>query len=182
MAITDEELIKTINSDSFPLESKEMALLIYRYTRIIKIKANKLKSSSIEADDLEQEGFIALLGAVRSYSPERGAFSTFANTCITNRMKNTVQRARSRYEKVEDFDYEQIMDESAVTDEVVILKECNSELFRRISEILSEREYEVLGLYLDGYSYKQIAEKLGVSVKSVDNSLSRTRQKLKSVL
>lgn len=182
MAITDEELIKIINSDSFPLESKEMALLIYRYTRIIRIKANKLKSADIEADDLEQEGFIALLGAVKSYSPERGPFSAFANICIANRMKNAVQQARSRYEKVDDFDYEQIMDESAVTDEVVILKDCNTELFRRISEILSEKEYEVLSLYLDGYSYKQISEKLGVSVKSVDNSLSRTRHKLKTIL
>ena len=96
-------------------------------------------------------------------------------------MKNAVLRA-SRYEKAEDYDFDQIQDDSAPTDDFVILKEYNAELFNRLSQILSQREFSVIRLYMNGFSYKQIAEKLGATVKSVDNSLSRARQKLKKLL
>ena len=44
---------------------------------------------------------------------------------------------------------------------------------------LSSLEYEVLQLFLSGENYSAIAEKLGISEKSVDNSLTRVRKKLK---
>lgn len=180
MAVSDEALVSIIRNQPAPMQTKEMALLTYRYARIIRIKASKLKTADIEADDLQQEGFIALFSAVKAYSSDKGSFSSFADVCIGNRMKNAVLRAR-RYEKAEDYDFEQIQDDSAPTDDFVILKEYNTELFKRLSQILSQREFSVIGLYMNGYSYKQIAEKLGTSVKSVDNSLSRARQKLKKL-
>ena len=39
-------------------------------------------------------------------------------------------------------------------------------------------EKKILVLYLDGYSYQQIATDCGVAKKSVDNGLSRIRTKL----
>ena len=37
-------------------------------------------------------------------------------------------------------------------------------------------------LYLDGFSYKQIAEKMNITPKSADNALSRARKKLRQLL
>ena len=46
---------------------------------------------------------------------------------------------------------------------------------------LSKLEHKVLSAYLSGMSYSDIAELLGVSSKSVDNSLKRVWEKLKSL-
>ena len=61
-----------------------------------------------------------------------------------------------------------------------IEKETFSNMKKRIFEILSEFELEVLRLYLNGFSYKIIGEKLGKTEKSVGNALSRVRKKLRT--
>ena len=45
--------------------------------------------------------------------------------------------------------------------------------------ILSEKEREVIKYFVQGYSYTDIADILGVSYKSVDNTLTRIKNKLK---
>jgi RNA polymerase sporulation-specific sigma factor len=61
-----------------------------------------------------------------------------------------------------------------------IEKETFSNMKKRIFEILSKFEQEVLKLYLGGFSYKAIGEKLGKSEKSIGNALSRVRKKLRA--
>ena len=51
---------------------------------------------------------------------------------------------------------------------------------KRIFEVLSKFEQDVLRLYLGGFSYKTICEKLGKSEKSIGNALSRVRKKLRA--
>ena len=51
----------------------------------------------------------------------------------------------------------------------------------KIKECLSKKEFEVLKFYLQGYSYKEIAEILKISEKSIDNSLTRIKSKLKTL-
>ena len=47
-----------------------------------------------------------------------------------------------------------------------------------LSTVLSELESRVLALYLDGYSYQQVGEKLGCEAKTVDNALQRVKRKV----
>lgn len=165
-----------------------MTQLVYRYTRIIRMKAAKLgrsgktNGSGAESDDLTQEGFLGLISAVRTYREERGKFSAYADVCIENRMKSAVIKAGAGYAAERDYDFTLISDDGTPTEESVILKEQNAELFRKLENLLSEREFEVLRLYLAGFRYKEIAARLSLSVKAVDNSLSRLRRKLKKLL
>ena len=149
---------------------------------MIRIKAAKMSSFDIEKEDLQQEGYIALLDAVKTFDPDKGSFYSFACACIDNRMKNAVIKAHSKLEKADDYDFEQIIDDRTSIDDYLIVKEYDSEIKKKLSELLTEKEHNVLKLYLEGYSYRQIAEKMSVSVKSVDNSLLRARNKLKDVL
>ena len=69
MALTDEELVLTIQNCSETMESTEISSLIYRYSRIIRLKASKLKKNAdVDSDDLFQEGVLGLLEAVRRYN------------------------------------------------------------------------------------------------------------------
>ncbi|MCA1689813.1 MAG: LuxR C-terminal-related transcriptional regulator, partial [Actinobacteria bacterium] len=47
-----------------------------------------------------------------------------------------------------------------------------------LSTTLSELESNVLSLYLDGYSYEQIGERLECDTKTVDNALQRVKRKV----
>ena len=182
VALTDEELVLSIQASSAPMESDEMQALIYRYSRIVRLKASKLKKNAdVDSDDLFQEGVLGLLEAVRQYRSDRGRFQPFAEVCIINRMKNALSNSGGIV-AAEDYDFEQISDEGAATEDNLILREQSAEFSAKLSKVLSRKELNVLSLYLDGFSYKQIADKLNIPVKSVDNSLARAKQKLKKWL
>ena len=51
----------------------------------------------------------------------------------------------------------------------------------RVKQALSGYEYEILTMYLEGYSYADIAEKRKKNVKSVDNAVQRIRKKITKV-
>lgn len=165
-----------------------MTQLVYRYTRIIRLKAakfgrsGKTNGSGAESDDLCQEGFLGLMSAVRTYREERGSFSAYANVCIENRMRSAVLKAGAGYAAETDYDFTLLSDDGTPTEESVISREQNAELFRKLEGLLSEREFEVLRLYLAGFRYKEIAARLSLPVKTVDNSLTRLRRKLKKLL
>ena len=67
-------------------------------------------------------------------------------------------------------------------DERVIDRENYESLIEIIKKTLSKKEYEVLKYYLSGYSYKEISKILDINEKSIDNSLSRIKTKLKSLI
>ena len=183
MKVSDEELVGIIKEQADPMQSSETALLISRYSRVIRIKAAKLHTADTEPEDLCQEGYLALFEAVRAFDADKGAFSPFAGKCIENRMKNAVLReARGRLEKDEDFDVTLVPDEGSAAEELVITKENDSEIVEMLLSHLTEKEYNALRLYIDGYSYKQIAEKMDITPKSADNALSRARKKLRELL
>ena len=46
---------------------------------------------------------------------------------------------------------------------------------------MTDLEYEVLMLFLGAYTYEEIAQRLHLTTKAVDNALQRVRRKLSSV-
>lgn len=160
---------------------EDSAALISKFIPFIKAKAHRMRNNCIEADDLVSEGFLGLLSAIRNYSPEKGSFNAFACVCIINKMKNAVMGTAKKEAivKADDFDFSELADEAALTEELVIMKEQTNEIYSQIEGILSGFEREVFFLYLSAYSYNQIAEKLGVTVKSVDNAITRAKTKLR---
>ena len=61
---------------------------------------------------------------------------------------------------------------------LVLARESKEELYSTFLQCLSKFEIKVLDLYLDGLSYREIADKLGKSAKSIDNAVQRIRHKL----
>ena len=63
-------------------------------------------------------------------------------------------------------------------EELVISREEFLAIERKMEEILSDLEWQVLMAYLDGKSYQEIAQGLNRHVKSIDNALQRVKRKL----
>ena len=63
-------------------------------------------------------------------------------------------------------------------EELVLARESKEELDAAFSRCLSRFEIKVLDLYLEGLSYREIAQRLSRDAKSVDNAVQRIRRKL----
>ena len=175
-SLSDEELAELCRKN----DENAAAELIARFTPSVRKRAESFKGTM--KDDLMQEGFLALLDAVRNYSPERGAaFATFAHHCVVNRMINVFKKAdRVTEELAEDFDRPD--DDGIIPENIVVEQAGLGELYRKIEDTLSDFELKVFGLYVSGLSYQVIAARLGVEVKAVDNAVQRMRKKLRDVL
>ena len=159
--------------------------LISRYMKLIWVKANSMANAAVDAEDLAQEGMLGLMNAVAHFDPNREIrFSTFADVCITNKMKSALIRSRHMALPVEDAESAaQVQNEVEDDDpeQILLRKERLQELYREMDHILSRRELEIFKLFLSGLRYEQMAERLHITEKSVDNAMQRVRRKLKSV-
>ncbi len=142
------------------------------------------KKLGYENEDIYQESVVAFLHALHSYDEKKEAsFRTFASVCIRNHIYSILQSGK----KAKNFamvDYVPIEDISLASEKEPetdwIEKETFFNMKKRIFEVLSKFELEVLRLYLGGFSYKEIGEKLYKSEKSIGNALSRVRKKLRA--
>ena len=61
---------------------------------------------------------------------------------------------------------------------MLIEREDYQNLFARLKQLLSPMERQVCDRYLSGMDYRQIAEDMGKTPKSIDNALQRIRKKI----
>ena len=171
--------------------------IIRRYRGFVRLKASSYFLLGGESDDLIQEGLLGLYKAVRDYRTDReSSFRNFAELCITRQIITAVKTAtRNKHTPLNQYvsfsqspaaagDSESTLDEvlpgPSVADPVnqVIASEELESLVACLSSVLSDLESRVLSLYLDGYSYEVIAERLECDTKTVDNALQRVKRKV----
>lgn len=179
------DLVSRGNADAF-------AELTARYMSVIRAKAAPLHSALLETDDLCQEGLLGLLNAAHTYRPGCGAnFRTYAGVCISNRMimayRSSVSGKNVPFSNSVSLNDENVPDlpirDDASDPEAMLADSENfSLMWREIEHVLSGLELRVLERYLNGCTYREISETLGISRKAADNALQRIRLKLKSHL
>ena len=179
------------------LEAERM--LIQRYSSVVRACARPYFLAGGDSEDLIQEGMLGLLSAIREYSPAGGAsFRTFAELCIRRRLYSAIKTAAgSKTVSLDDclsldsayFDENQARAAYTLRDvlrrgpeETVIDREGSEAFFRAFRDRLSKFEAEILELYLQGMSYREIASRVNRSSKSVDNAVQRIRRKLAQFL
>jgi len=67
-------------------------------------------------------------------------------------------------------------------EEIMISKEHFDNILKKMSDVLSKYEWQVMNLFLGGKSYVEIAKKLNKSEKSIDNALQRIKKKVEKNL
>ena len=63
-------------------------------------------------------------------------------------------------------------------EELLILSDEQKEFRQKMSRVLSDFEFKVMTMYMDGMTCAEICEATGKSPKSVDNALQRSKRKL----
>lgn len=158
------------------------------YAPLLESEVARYMHSFNDADleDLRQGALVSLYRAALAYNSEKGVtFGLFAKICIVNGIADTLRYVgkKSSTLNIEDIsEEEQLAKSSSQNPQSLFLdKESMLDLSRRIRSTLSEMEYTIFELYIGGYSYIEIAERVGKSAKSVDNALCRIKIKLKKL-
>lgn len=181
---TDEELIDILRDGNKDIET----FLLTKYKPLVLSKANNLFIIGGDKEDLIQEGMIGLSEAITNFDPGRDtSFATFGSLCITRQMLTAINSAQSKkhmplsdYTSIYEEDFQK---EGGLNPEDAFLdKERVSSIEKRLYEELSDMEKQVIDLKLAGMEYQEIAAILGKSPKSIDNTLSRIKSKLRNII
>ena len=188
VSLSDETLCKLSGAGDRAAEE----YLVTRYYNLVRSCARPLFLAGGDSEDLIQEGMLGLLHAIREYDNGKDAsFHTFAEVCIRNRLYSALRAARrDKHTALNEsvplespfFDSHScpfgVSDPSQADPEMLIIdRDYAADFLERTRKHLSEFEAKILGFYLDGLSYQEIAEATGKSAKSVDNAVQRVRRK-----
>ncbi len=193
---SDEDIVmEAKNGDVVALE-----FLINKYKNFVKAKARSYFLIGADREDIIQEGMIGLYKAIRDFRDDKlSSFRAFAELCITRQIITAIKTATRQkhiplnsyvslnkpiYDEDSDRTLLDILSGTKITDpeELMINREEYNEIEYKMGEILSELEWKVLTLYLEGKSYQEIAVDLERHVKSIDNALQRVKRKLERYL
>ena len=157
--------------------------LVVRYEPMMRSRvASIIKDSCNEAEAM-QEAHISLHSAALTYDAEKCegvTFGLYARICIYRRLCDTVARFQ-RNEKavrIEEVDVDRLSDGTNIESRIVG-RERMQEYLSRVRSILSDYEYQVFLLYIEGESTASIAKKMGKTSKSVDNAKARMLKHLR---
>ncbi len=173
--------------------------LLNKYRGLVEGKARTFFLAGAEREDVVQEGMIGLFKAIRDFKADKlAAFRSFAETCITRQIITATKMAtRKKHHALnmsvsldsppdDDAPELQIPDaaiSSASDPEKVVLgKVTVREINKRMKASLSELECIALSAYLAGESYHDIAKRLNMTSKQIDNALQRAKRKMKQRL
>ena len=158
-------------------------ILIKKYEPLInKISLKMLpycKSNGLELADLVQEGMIGLNHAIDRYQEQENIlFYTYAKKCIENKILNE----SVSYDDDENKIIKYLQDSNPSPLEEVMDLETQENLLNKVKNNLTEFEEQVFELHISGFKYKEIAEMLDKTPKSIDNTIQRIKTKIKKQL
>ena len=179
-------------------DTKAMDTLIRRYTGFVRLKSSSYFLAGGDSEDLIQEGLIGLYKAVRDFrSDKETSFRSFAELCITRQIITAIKTAtRFKHAPLNTYvSFSQTpagqesegdctlgdalpgpsVDEPSIC--VISTEELQSLVFC-LGTGLSKLEADALRLYLEGSSYEEMAERLEVDTKTIDNALQRVKRKI----
>lgn len=189
----DELILKAQKGDELAMEN------------IVNIFRSKVTSISREYflvgagfDDIIQEGMIGLFKAVYGYNPAKNHnFGAFASLCIERQIQTAIKNANRKkngplnsYVPISQFDDRNddeeklklvIVDDDSDIEQNYIEKELNVVVMSKIKQILSNEQFRLLKMFLNGKSYLEMAQVLKLSTKQVDNNLQAIKKVLRSI-
>ncbi len=181
--MTEQKDVLVLKAQSGDDDAMEKVLL--QYKNVVRGIANRYFLVGGDREDLLQEGMYGLFKAVRDFDAQKTSFRTFAHTCILRQVLTAVKRYGNDKNKSLQFYVpldDEVLKNASLTSsdplESAIARESQEILDKKISDKLSPLEKSVAKLFINGFSYEEIATQLNKSVKSVDGALQRVRKKL----
>ncbi|RKX53404.1 MAG: RNA polymerase subunit sigma-70 [Thermotoga sp.] len=174
-----------------------MQILVQKYYPMAVKITSKYFAVGAEKEDLIQSGLFGVIKATLYYKPGKSSFSSFVWTCIEGEIQTFVSFCnRKKHEVLSDsisMDYvvEGNDDDVPISDTMSSGEDLSGEVLidimierflKEAKEILTKREYDIYALFINGYTYKEIARRTNATRKAVDNSIQRAKKKLRGII
>ena len=187
---TDEQLVRmSKNGDMLAVSA-----LFERYRELLEKMSKKLFLVGGDQEDVLQEGRLGLFMAINDYEEEKNdAFYPFAKLCISRQQIKAIEQSnRKKHQPLNS--YVSIYGEHGeapegllgVTErspeEILLDVETYGDLQSRLFSELSPMEKKVMLLQLQSYNYREIADILDKTPKTIDNAMQRIRNKAKLIM
>lgn len=187
--INDNELLYLIE------ENNEEALtkLIEKYTpkinKIISKYKTKALTLGLDISDLYQEGLIGLLEGVKNFNKDKDAsFKTYVTIIIEREILDILKRndrikykslnsavSIDKYKEDTSQNLYNIIKDNNTPESVIINEEIKNELLKKLTEF----ELKVYELKMDGKTNNEISQIINKPIRSIENTLSRIKMKIK---
>ncbi len=181
----DDNTLSSLVKDGDDNAFNELAM---RYLSTINFIAHKYSAEGYEQQDFVQEGLLALLYACRTFDENSSSgFKNYMSVVVERRFisiirRNSAQKAVPKSALVQLDDVSETLEDLSHTPEDFLLcKEHLDAVLNNLRNVLSKTEYDVVMLYGNGLSYKEISKRLSISEKSADNALQRARRKIRDI-
>lgn len=192
--ISDEELVRAAKSGS----TEAWEEIFFRYRNLVRPKKETKFLVGAEENDVVQERLLGLYCAVNDFDTERNTcFAAFAKRCVDNHLSTAITASlRKKHSPLNSYvslDNETDDCENGVPlmnfvaahnirnpEDILIDRENKNDMEYKINKELSRLEVKVLSMHLEGWSYKEIANRLGKNTKSVDNAMQRIKRRFKN--
>lgn len=195
MTLSDEELLY-LSICGYEYALKELYGIYYHITWKIARELIDSGKYYIDIDDLILEVMMQFMGLIYQYRSDRcSSFKTYMTTCIRNRLYTSLRKQYRRIHRNNDvLSLDEIMNEEhkigdfyfpdakkEQPDEILKIEEDVKEYTNYAKNALTKKEKMVYDYLCLGYSTKDIAEILGISLKSCYNSAYRATKKLRKL-
>lgn len=130
-----------------------------------------------EAEDVMQDAFIKIFGKLPNYK-KKGSLEGWVRRIVVNTALDSYRKNKKHQQNV-DVDSVGYM----LEDKTFIIEELNANDLLAIIKTLPEGYQMVFNLFaIEGYSHKEIAERLGVTESTSKSQYSRAKKMLRDIL
>ncbi len=165
-------------------EREAFDILLLRYSSSVLRLCTALLGNTFEAQDIAQEASLqAFLGLSRLQEPAR--FAAWFHAIAANLARSALRRRRERslYTLSDDATLQLFwIDAPPTVEEYQTLREIHETILLALGDLSEVNRRAVIGFYLQGYSYEELAQLLGVPVSTVKGRLFQGRKLLKTLL
>src|SRR5215471_2194993 len=165
-------------------EREAFDILLQRYSSSVLRLCTALLGNPFEAQDIAQEASLqAFLGLARLQEPAR--FAAWFHAIAANLARSALRRRRehSLYTLSDDATLQVFwIDAPPTLEEYQMLREIHETILLALRDLSEVNRQAVIGFYLQGYSYEELAQLYGVPISAVKGRLFQGRKLLKLLL
>lgn len=171
--MSDDELVE----QCLEKDVKAQKLLFQRFAPKMMGVCLRYASSSIEAEDMLQEGLIKVFEKLKMYSG-KGSLEGWIRRIVVNTALDIIRKNKKMKfnTSIDDVEY-------SLKKEQYIIENLTVNDLMKILQTIPVGYRTVFNMYaIEGFSHKEIAEELGISVSTSKSQLSRARTVLKRII